>query len=192
MAERRQMAKLTSISTKGGDSGLSGLIDGVRLPKSAPIFEVLGDLDELNSWLGFALVTLPKELPEQCVAVRNIQKNIYLLSALLARADAKTVKLATGELDTLERNSLALQRSMQQNWTQKFVYPGGTESAARLDIARTVCRRAERAIVAISQQQHIPEIVLQYVNRLSDYLYVLRSFVNFHEGHDEALFDVSK
>ncbi len=191
MAERWQMAKLIPISTKGGDTGTSGLIDGVRLPKSAPVFGVLGDLDELNSWLGYALVTLPKELPEQCAAVRTIQKNIYLLCALVANADPKTVRLAEGELSTLEKNSLVLQKSMQQNWTQKFLYPGGTESASRIDIARTVCRRAERAVVALTQQQQVPNIVLQYINRLSDYLYVLRCFVNFHEGHEEALFDVS-
>ncbi|MCB9800595.1 MAG: cob(I)yrinic acid a,c-diamide adenosyltransferase [Pseudomonadales bacterium] len=181
--------KLINISTKGGDSGTSGLVDGVRLPKSSQIFVVLGDLDELNTWIGYSLVTLSQKLPEQSAALRHAQKNLYLMSALIAKADPNKVTLANEELTILEKNSLFLQKSMSHNWTQAFLYPGGTETAARLDIARTVCRRAERALVELSQQQHIPEIALKYVNRLSDYLYVLRCFVNFKEGYQEALFD---
>ena len=181
--------KVINVSTKSGDQGTSGLIGGVRLPKSSHVFQTLGDIDELNTWIGYALVTLSKNLPEQSAALRHAQKNLYLLSALIAHADPQKVSLATGELSTLEKNSLFLQESMKSDWTTAFLYPGGTETAARLDSARTVCRRAERSLVALSHQQHVSEVVLKYVNRLSDYLFVLRCFVNFKEGYQEAQFD---
>ena len=182
--------KIVNVSTKSGDGGTSGLIDGVRLSKASQIFEVLGTFDELNAWIVYALVLLSKKLPEQSAALRHVQKNVYLLSALIAKADSTKVSLAKGELNTLEKNSLYLQKSMKDDWTTAFLYPGGTETAARLDIARTVCRRTERELVALSQEQQVPQIALQYVNRLSDYLYLLRCFVNFKEGYEEAQFDV--
>ena len=181
--------KIINVSTKGGDDGSSGLIDGVRLPKSSHIFQVLGDVDELNSWLGYSLVMLSVKLPEQSAALRHAQKNLYLLSALIAQADPKKISVAQEELTILEKNSLFLQKSMKSDWTKSFLYPGGTETAARLDVARTVCRRCERSMVALSLEQRIPDIALKYLNRLSDYLYVLRCFVNFKEGYQEAQFD---
>lgn len=181
--------KIINVSTKAGDSGMSGLIDGVRLPKSSQIFVVLGDIDELNTWIGYSLVMLSQKLPEQSAALRHAQKNLYLLSALIAKADSKKVSVAEEELTILEKNSLFLQKSMQQDWTRSFLYPGGTETAARIDVARAVCRRAERSLVHLSQQQFVSDIALRYINRLSDYLYVLRCFVNFKEGYQEAQFD---
>lgn len=186
---KKKASTLINVSTKGGDKGTSGLIDGVRLPKSSQIFEVLGEMDELNAWIGYSLVTLSKQLPEQSAALRHAQKNLYLLSALIAKADAKKISVAEEELTILEKNSLFLQKSMKQDWTKSFLYPGGTETAARIDVTRAVCRRAERSLVKLSLQQRVPDIALQYLNRLSDYLYVLRCFVNFKEGYQEAVFD---
>lgn len=184
------MAKVTSITTKKGDAGESYLADGKKLPKDNLVFEVLGNIDELNSHIGMvvaqlrATVVVQKELLIE--QLEEAQSNLYLLSGMVA--DAPKLSFPKSKLDKIEKNADALQQQMAEGWTTKFLYPGGSVIGAYVDITRSVCRRCERVIVAYSREQAVKPIVLQYVNRLSDYLFILRCFVNLQFGVREKQF----
>jgi len=178
---------MNSVSTKTGDKGDSGLANGQRFPKNDLIFEVLGTQDEVNSWLGLAIAKLPEYFTEQKKFLTQVQDSLFYIGAQLARAPK--AKLKPERLTTLEKNSENLQKKMVKNWTTKFLYPGGNEAAAILDVARTVARRFERIVVHYAQNESVDPLILKYVNRLSDYLYVLRCFVNHEERYNEIRFE---
>jgi cob(I)alamin adenosyltransferase len=172
---------MASISTKTGDKGTTALANGQRLPKSDLVFEVLGDLDELSSHLGLILAQKSQVELKELDFLKTIQHDLYLISAQLVKA--KKVKLKKSSLTKLEKEAQSLQKQMEEGWHSKFLYPGGTEIGAQLDISRAVCRRAERHLFKFAQDfrtvssQNL-ETVLKYTNRLSDYLYLLRCYVN--------------
>jgi cob(I)alamin adenosyltransferase len=118
--------------------------------------------------------------------LKEIQDTLFYIGAELAQSPK--AKLSQAKLDKLEKISEGLQNQMEKNWMSKFLFPGGHEGAARLDVTRTVCRRLERLVVSYSQETEVSPIILKYVNRLSDYLYVLRCFVNHEEGFVERPF----
>jgi cob(I)alamin adenosyltransferase len=194
MSKKTQMI---SVSTKKGDFGESYLADGKKLSKTAPIFEVLGNLDELNSHLGLIVAQLKfleltkevssKQVGLQLIFVEKVQELLFTIGAQLA--GSKKVSLQKSHLTDLESNSEKLQKTMEKNWTSKFLLPGGTVIGAQIDIARTVCRRAELQVVKFANQQEISQLILQYINRLSDYLYVLRCFVNQELGALEKKYE---
>lgn len=179
---------MLSISTKTGDQGKSSISTGKRLHKDELIFEVLGTQDELNAWLGLSLSKLSNYFEIQKKFLVEVQDCLFKIGAQLA--GSHKVKLSLDNLAKLERKSHSLQETMGQNWTQKFLFPGGDEAAATIDVARTVCRRLERAIVKFSRHSPTPPLILQYINRLSDYLFVLRCFVNFQEKYQEKKFEI--
>jgi cob(I)alamin adenosyltransferase len=178
-----------NVSTKTGDQGKSSLADGTRLTKDHSVFEVIGTIDELNSQLGLAVAGLKqlnaRKLIEQTGFLETIQHELFTLGGQVAGAK---IKISTEFLKTLEETSLNLQNQMEKDWHHQFVLPGGHEIAARLDIARAVCRRLERRIVTLGKKRTISSKVLQTINRLSDYLYVLRCFVNQTLGKKEKYF----
>lgn len=176
----------TSVSTKTGDKGQSGLANGQRVGKDELIFEVLGTQDELNSWLGMAIAQMSDTFAEQHQFLYSVQEKLFYLGAELALSPL--AKLSPPALKELEKMSTDLQESMGENWTTKFLYPGGNRTAATLDVARTVSRRFERLVVKLSRTQAVSPTILKYVNRLSDYLYVLRCYVNFREEVTEHPF----
>ncbi|MBU0974497.1 cob(I)yrinic acid a,c-diamide adenosyltransferase [Patescibacteria group bacterium] len=188
------MSKLISVSTKKGDKGESYLIGGKKIPKSDIVFEVLGTLDELNSHLGLVVVKIKRnpshELAKNANFLQEIQNTLFYLGAQLAGSTKE--KLKKPQLSKLEREADKLQIKMADNWIVKFVLPGGTELGAHIDISRTVSRRLERLIVALSEKKPVPELILKYVNRLSDYLFILRCFANDRLSVEENLFDSSK
>jgi cob(I)alamin adenosyltransferase len=172
---------MISVYTKTGDSGESGLANGKRMGKEELIFDVLGTLDELNSHLGLCVVVLPNEKK-----LIEIQDTLFYLGAEIAGSKKA---ILSGEKSThLEKLIDSLQKEMGDNWYQKFLLPGGSEAAARLDIARTVCRRCERLIVTYSKHSSVSPEILKYINRLSDYLYVLRCYVNLIQEKKEKVF----
>ena len=177
---------MTSISTKTGDSGTSGLITGERVTKDAVVFSAIGTVDELNSWLGLLLVLFGDAFVPQKKQLLDIQEQLFYLGAELA--GSKSAILTATALHALEKNAETLQDTLSDNWHTKFVFPGGSQLGAHCDVARTVCRRAERVLVALSKQQEISKHVMQYINRLSDYLYLLRCFVNEQVGFQERQF----
>lgn len=175
-----------SVSTKTGDKGSSGLANGTRLPKSALVFEVLGTQDELNSWLGVVIAGMDESFPSQKEFLLEVQNNLFYLGAELAQSPG--VSLPAQALTKLEKNSQDLQQSMIENWTTQFLFPGGNMLAAQTDVARTVSRRLERLIVRYSEEVAVSSLVFKYINRLSDYLYVLRCFINFTQDYKENKF----
>lgn len=177
---------MLSVTTKTGDQGQSGLANGQRLSKDALIFEVLGTQDELNSWLGLLIAELSSELDKQKDFLFLIQDTLFYIGAELAQSP--TAKLSEKSLKELENHAVRLQDSMAKNWTTQFVYPGGTKAAAIADLARAVSRRFERVVVRYSQEIPVSPTILKYVNRLSDFLFVLRCYINTHEKYQEKKF----
>lgn len=200
------MKNLISVTTKKGDKGESFLISGKKISKSNIVFEVLGTLDELNSHLGLVIVKMKsqkgvkqksaKELAENAAFLLEIQDTLFYLGAQLAESSKESLK--ESQLTKLENEADRLQIEMAEHWITKFVLPGGTELGAHIDIARTVSRRLERLIVGLSEQKKlseekkISELVVKYINRLSDYLFILRCFVNDRLSVKENLFDSEK
>jgi cob(I)alamin adenosyltransferase len=166
------MAKrLTKIVTRTGDSGTTGLADGSRLPKDALRIETMGTVDELNSSIG---VLLAEDLPQEVRAcLTNVQHDLTETHA--ARLEA-----------LLEGFNAALPA------LREFVLPGGSRAASLAHVARTVCRRAERRLVALSQQESIAPALLHYLNRLSDLLFVLARALNRHAGLGDVLWQQGK
>lgn len=178
---------MIAVSTKTGDQGKTSLADGRRLAKTDVVFAAIGDLDELNSWLGLLAVKFGSEFQKYRDQLYLIQDTLFYLGAELAASP--TTKLDAKMLAKLEKQSDQLQKLMAKDWHTKFLLPGGTELGAYLDIARTVCRRAERSVVALADKIEIRPIVLQYLNRLSDYLYILRCFINHALEYQEKKFE---
>ncbi len=164
-----------------GDQGKTALINGERLPKNSLVFEVLGTLDEFNASLGIVVLKLKqsgctKIWLQEYAFLLDLQNELFKLGAEIAaspkvRLDAKFVKLLEKEIDFL-------QEELGQDWHSKFVLPGGSELAAFLDLSRTICRRLERRMVSLDNERDVREVILQFVNRVSDYLYALRTWVN--------------
>jgi len=181
--------KLIKVSTKTGDLGESGLITGERFSKSDTLFEAMGNIDELNSWLGLIATKLGVEFHSYQQFLYNIQDTLFYLGSELA--GSKKTKLQKQMVSELEKYSDDLQIKMADGWHSKFLLPGGTELGGYLDIARTVCRRAERSVVAVAKKRSIRPVVLQYLNRLSDYLYILRCYLNHALQYREKKFNPS-
>lgn len=174
-----------SISTKTGDKGTSGLANGERLAKSDPLFEVIGTVDELNAWLGLVNVGLSQE-PEKQAFIIKIQENLFHIGAELARSP-KT-ELSIYDLRQLELSAQKLEYILQL--PSKFIQTVGSQQAGVIDVARTVCRRCERLAVAYNEATPISPLILQYLNRLSDYLYLLRRFIDHKEHKYQRQFTV--
>lgn len=173
------------IYTRGGDRGQTSLFKGGRVPKSAPRVEAYGAVDELNAWLGLiraqvAQAPLPEADREAWVAfLGTIHGWLFQMGAVLAtpRADEGLVPPFPEEATrALERAIDRLEAALPP--LQTFILPGGTPLAAQIHVARTVARRAERRVVALHQEEPVPAPVLTFLNRLSDYLFVLARAVN--------------
>ena len=172
--------RLSKIATRTGDDGTTGLADGSRLPKDHPRIEAIGAVDELNSQIGLVLA---EPLPEAVRAsLAAIQHELFDLGGELAWPGHDTINAdQVARLDSeLERANAGLPP------LREFILPGGSRAAALCHVARTVCRRAERAGVALAHHEPRSPAALQYLNRLSDLLFVLARVINRAEGHDET------
>jgi cob(I)alamin adenosyltransferase len=164
--------RLTQIATRTGDDGTTGLGDGQRVPKDHLRIQALGDVDELNSQLGVLLAEpLPDEVRELLVV---IQHELFNLGGELSMPGFELLKPgAVLQLDNaLAQHNAALPR------LKDFILPAGTRSAALAHVCRTVARRAERSVVALAAQDKVNEAPRQYLNRLSDLLFVLARVLN--------------
>lgn len=170
---------MKKIYTKTGDQGKTALINGERLPKNSLVFEVLGTLDELNASLGLVVLKFKSKdllFLKQRDLLIALQNELFKLGAEIAASPK--VKLDDKFLKKLETEIDILQNSLGASWHYKFVLPGGSELSAFLDLSRTICRRLERRIVSLDNERDVREIVLKFINRTSDYLYTLRTWVN--------------
>jgi len=164
--------RLTRIATRTGDDGTTGLADGSRVPKSNPRVAAMGDVDELNSQLG---VLLCEPLPDDVRRLlHQIQHELFNLGGELSLPAQTLLKAeAVAALDAaLDRHNASLPPLAE------FILPGGTRSAALAHVARTVARRAERALVALGETDTVNAAPRQYLNRLSDLLFVLARVLN--------------
>ncbi len=174
------------IYTRTGDTGDTSLFGGGQVRKSDRRVEAYGTVDELNSLLGLVRTyDLPAPAPEWLEAIQN---TLFHLGADLATPTdvtaGRAVRLDASAIQALEA---AIDRmDGQLSPLRGFILPGGTPAAAALHVARTVCRRAERVVVALSDEQVINPTAIVYLNRLSDFLFTLARWVNHHAGESET------
>ena len=180
--ERDEPVRLTKIYTRGGDRGETSLGDGSRVSKLDPRIAAYGDVDELNSTIGVALAgELPVEIREVLERVQNELFDVGAdLSVPYAGDDGK-LRVEQARIDQLERDCDRFNEPLAE--LKSFVLPGGTDTAARIHVARTVCRRAERTALHAPVN---PRAVV-YLNRLSDLLFILARAANAAAGRDEPL-----
>ena len=176
------------IYTRTGDSGQTGLFGGGRVSKTHPRVEAYGDVDELNAALGMArAIEMMPRIDEVLVPV---QRDLFAIGALLATPDLDKMKRQLEKASIDERRIKELEQSIDDGDAEleplrSFIVPGGTPKAAALHVARTVCRRAERRVIALDQEE-IPAIVVVYLNRLSDLLFTLARVANRRAGAGEV------
>jgi len=180
--------KITRVYTKTGDKGETSIVGGIRVKKSCERLEAYGTVDELSSQLGLLASLLPDG--EDKSLIIRIQTNLFNVCTNLATDQSQTplydsAKLADGEIELLEQEVDRIMKLLPER--QGFILPGGCQAAAQAHVCRTVCRRAERRIVSLSEVAQISPETLQYVNRLSDYLFVLAKKINFNAGVSEIV-----
>jgi cob(I)alamin adenosyltransferase len=174
------MVFLSRIYTKSGDRGETGLGDGTRVPKDAPRIEAIGDVDELNAVLGLVLANCPA-CPDAAL-LRIVQNDLFDLGADLCvplveqEEPGKCLRVSALQAERLEQAIDRLNANLAP--LNSFILPGGSPAAAWLHLARTVCRRAERTVVTLVRTERLNPQVLIYLNRLSDFLFVLARVAN--------------
>lgn len=183
------MPRITKVYTRTGDSGTTALGSGARVPKTAPRIAAYGTLDELNSFIGAVLtIGVTRELQ---AALGRVQNELFHAGAQLCTETDATPRpgprLAQTHVDALEHLMDHLQESLTP--LQNFVLPGGAPAAAHLHVARAVCRRAERDILALAATEYVAPELLRYVNRLSDALFVMARYANHVTGVAEPVWD---
>ena len=186
MARRRdEPVRLTRIYTRAGDAGETSLGDGSRVPKTDPRIEAYGTVDELNSVIGLALAgDLPAEFRPWLEQVQNDLFDLGAdLSVPLEDQRRERLRLMPSQVERLEELCDRVNEELET--LKSFVLPGGTEAAARLHVARAVCRRAERRSAALADEQEVNPAGLAYLNRLSDLLFILARAAN--AGSQEPL-----
>lgn len=172
------------VYTKTGDNGTTGLSGGYRVDKDALRIQAIGDTDELNAVLGICR-SLSKDSAFE-FRIAAIQNGLFDLGSELSCPDGGRIRherLGQGDIDTLETSIDQMTEDLAP--LRHFVLPGGSALAANLHLARTVCRRAERSIVALSKLESVREIAIAYLNRLSDWLFVAARTANKLEGVED-------
>jgi len=171
------------IYTKTGDTGDTGLFGGARVSKASPRVEAYGEVDELNSAVGWARIAI--STADLDVLLNQIQNDLFEVGAELGSTDDRKKKSAMPLV--AEPQVVALEHAIDK-YTEgppaltSFVLPGGSEAAARFHLARCVCRRAERSLVALGAEENLRGELFRYLNRLSDLLFVLARYANHVAG----------
>jgi cob(I)alamin adenosyltransferase len=173
------------IYTRTGDQGETGLFGGGRVKKSDPRVAAYGDVDELNSAIGVARASPPEALFDDILTA--IQRDLFSLGGHLATPDPDKVRKALEKAELDEGRIAAFERAIDEADAElpplkAFVLPAGTQKAAALHLARTICRRAERSVVALAAGAPVPQLFLVYLNRLSDLLFTLARLANHRTG----------
>ena len=180
--------KITKVYTKTGDEGLTSLVGGYRVKKTNSRIEAYGTVDELSANLGL-LTSWMKDGDDKELIVRA-QRNLFTISSYLATDQSKTpvgpsYMLPIEEVELLEEEIDAINSNIPP--LTSFLLPGGSHEAAICHVCRTVCRRAERRIFFLHETSPVSKEILQYMNRLSDYLFVLARKLNFVDGVREKI-----
>lgn len=185
------MVKLNKIYTRTGDDGTTGLVDGSRLPKHALRLQAVGDVDEANAVVGHAAVIAEGYVRSDLMRFQNA---LFDLGADLAtplgevggdnfEPSEMVLRIVPSQVDHVESRIDELNAGLQP--LTSFILPGGSELSARLHLARTVARRAERAMTALAEAEPVNPAALAFINRLSDYLFVAARIAN-HSGRGDV------
>ena len=180
----------SAIYTKTGDKGTTSLVGGVRVSKTHERLNAYGTIDELNSFLGLLLTYLTENADRELV--RDIQNKLFSIGSYLAtdqeHTDLRCASVITPtDVAVLENAIDKIDETLPP--LHAFILPGGARGAAICHICRTVCRRAERLILSLTKDCVIDENVMAYINRLSDYLFILSRKINLCEKSDEIYWD---
>jgi len=184
---------LNRIYTKRGDAGETSLVGGQRVGKDAARIEAYGVIDELNAFLGLATVSCAEQPKMAALAtiLRRVQHELFNLGSILATlpedVHPKQPRVTEAEVAQLEREIDSMNQDLPP--LRSFVLPGGTRLNAELHVTRTVCRRAERLLVALARTESVPPEAIRYLNRLSDAMFVWSRWVNHTLGMPEALWE---
>lgn len=186
---------LNRIYTKRGDAGETSLAGGQRVPKDSARIDAYGTVDELNAFVGLAVVSCEEMIAHDpragrlLVILRRVQHELFNLGSILATlpedVHPKQARITNAEVAQLEREIDAMNESLPS--LRSFVLPGGTRVNAELHITRTVCRRAERLLIALARTEPVPPETIRYLNRLSDAMFVWSRWVNNAVGAPEIL-----
>lgn len=184
------MPRLTKIYTRKGDTGTTALGSGDRVPKDSARVSAYGDVDELNSCLGLALAG--GLCPRLRQAIPKIQNELFNVGSDLCFTEADKQQFTIPTVQSrhiVDLENLIDELNAELGPLENFILPGGSLGAAHLHLARTICRRAERTIIALMREEAIGPFVLPYLNRLSDALFVMARYENMQSGVTEPLWD---
>jgi cob(I)alamin adenosyltransferase len=184
------MPRITKVYTRTGDDGTTGLGGGQRVPKDSIRIAAYGTVDELNSQIGVAVAAGVNETVGAALA--TIQNELFHLGSDLCLLEEEKARRPAPKIES--RHVLALEDLMDRLSEElppleNFVLPGGCPSAAGLHVARTVCRRAERLVIALSRKEAVGAFTVKYLNRLSDALFVMARHENRRRGVADVLWD---
>jgi cob(I)alamin adenosyltransferase len=172
--------RLSKITTRTGDAGETGLGDGTRVAKDSARVQALGDIDELNCVIGLVLAEeVSREVRD---ALDQVQHDLFDLGGELSIPGHKLLK--PSRVEALEEALEAWNAGLEP--LKEFILPGGTRAAAAAHLARTVCRRAERSVVALGRKDKVGDPARRYLNRLSDLLFVAGRLLNRHAGQNDV------
>ena len=180
---------MSKIYTRTGDKGTTSLVGGKRVSKTDPRLEAYGTIDELNSFIGLMQSVMDGKAETED-NIRWIQQKLFNIGGCLATDTASfqlpdSCKVLASDVERMEKMIDAAQEGLPEQ--RSFILPGGTQAASFAHVARTVCRRAERLIIALPNDATAPSELLQFINRLSDYLFVLARRINFFAGVNEKI-----
>jgi cob(I)alamin adenosyltransferase len=182
---------LNRIYTKGGDKGQTSLVGGERVPKDATRIECYGTVDELNAFLGMASVSAAEAVPPLLPIIRRVQHELFNLGSILATrpedVHPKQPRITPVEIEQLEKEIDSMNADLPP--LRSFVLPGGSRISTELHACRTICRRAERIAVRLAREEPVPPEAIQYLNRLSDALFVWSRWVNHYLNIAEVLWE---
>jgi cob(I)alamin adenosyltransferase len=178
------LMRVSKVITKSGDGGQTGLGDGRRVSKTDIRIQAIGSMDYLNSLLGWAMVVARSPVKND---LERIQQDLFDLGGELAMPGIELQLLSAERLNWLEHETEKLNESLPP--LKEFILPGGTELSARIHIVRTACRNTERDIVALAETKEDSDLHKIFLNRLSDYLFVLARKVQMDEGTNEIKWD---
>jgi cob(I)alamin adenosyltransferase len=172
------------IYTKTGDSGETGLYGGTRIPKHHVRIEAYGTVDELNSFVGFLSESVA-QAPVKDLLI-HVQNNLFTIGGMLALDPSKSLKvplITEGDISRLENAIDAMEEDLPP--IKQFILPSGHINGSLAHVVRTVCRRAEREVVALHSLEQTDPLIIKYLNRLADYFFVLARYLNMLAGAEE-------
>ena len=179
--------RITKVTTKTGDSGQTGLGNGERVSKNSLRIHAMGSIDKLNSVIGWSRIEVNEELSK---SLERIQQDLFNLGGELAVPDVEMNLLLDERLTWLESHIEAINDELPP--LTEFILPGGAEDCARIHIARAECRDSERILVALAEVEAIPQLHKTYLNRLSDYLFIVARKLKLDLGKEEISWSYKK